>query len=98
MQIKCKLIRHGGTRVDFGNVEYHFKANAQGDHVADVTDEDHIDALLAIGEAYEPYQDAAGDEAQGDLLDTTTAKPTRAKKTAAKPAATGDGDDKGDTE
>lgn len=53
MLIVCKIKREGGTNVDFGKKKYHFKPKeAEGEHIAEVTDPDHIATLLAIKEAY----------------------------------------------
>ena len=54
MKIECRLIREGGTKVEFGPTVYHFKPDPAfgGRHIADVTDEDHISRLLSISEAY----------------------------------------------
>lgn len=53
MLIVCKIKREGGTNVDFGKKKYHFKPKeADGMHIAEVTDPDHIVILLAIKEAY----------------------------------------------
>lgn len=52
MLIKCLLKRDGGSKIDLGEKEYHFAPNEQGDHIAEVTNKDHIKTLLAIPEAY----------------------------------------------
>lgn len=54
MKIECRLIREGGTKVEFGPTVYHFKPDPAfgGRHIADVNDEDHISRLLSISEAY----------------------------------------------
>lgn len=52
MLIECILRRTGGTHVDLGSAIYHFAPDEAGRHVADVTDDDHIDRLLAIPEGY----------------------------------------------
>jgi hypothetical protein len=59
MKIQCILKRDGGTTVDLGGVQYHFEPLADGAHVADVADVDHIDRFLAIPEGYRVYH---GDE------------------------------------
>lgn len=60
MDIECKLIREGGTRVTIGETEYHFAPRDDGAHVATVEDEEHQDTFLAIPEAYGLYRGAAG--------------------------------------
>lgn len=52
MKIECKLRRDGGTKVELGDIEYHFEEQADGAHVADVTNEEHLARFLAIPEAY----------------------------------------------
>lgn len=58
MKIECTLRRPSGTKVQFdnddGTVEYHFKADAEGKHIADVADVEHATKLLTISEAYAP--------------------------------------------
>lgn len=46
--IECKLIREGGSFVALGTTEYHFSPQADGAHVAQVADEEHVDIFLAI--------------------------------------------------
>lgn len=59
MKIVCKVIRPGGTVVEFGHKKYHFKPETEGGHhVAEVTDQAHIDRLLSITEAYVPLANA----------------------------------------
>lgn len=55
MKIQCKLLREGGTRAEIGGIEYHFEPLADGAHVAEVTDVEHIDRFLAIPEGYKVY-------------------------------------------
>ncbi|MCY1167375.1 hypothetical protein D9M73_73360 [compost metagenome] len=78
MKFECKLKREGGTKVEIGGVEYHFKPLPDGAHVAEVTEEDHIARFYQIPEAYKAYK--------GDA-DTATAASTAAA------GGTGDGDD-----
>lgn len=66
MLVLCKLHRHGGSKIQFGEgkarVEYHFKPldpkapldDNRVDHVAEVTDKGHLGRFLAI-EGYELY-------------------------------------------
>ena len=57
MLIRCKLHRPGGSLIQLGKGadvrEYHFKPNASGDHVCEVTDKADIGTFLAIKEGYE---------------------------------------------
>lgn len=50
--IECKLHRPGGSKVDIGGTEYHFKPDDVGQHVCLIEDVDHRDRLLSIPEAY----------------------------------------------
>lgn len=63
MKIECILKREGGTKInlpgDNGDVEYYFKEQPDGAHVAEVTDKAHIKRLLSIPEGYEIYDPAA---------------------------------------
>lgn len=59
MKIECKLIREGGTIVQIGKNEYHFAPQADGAHVADVADDEHVARFLAIPEAYKIYKGEA---------------------------------------
>lgn len=52
MKVVCLLHREGGTKVELGNAEYHFKPQPDGKHVAEVSNEEHLAILLAIPEAY----------------------------------------------
>jgi len=56
MKIECKNKREGGSVIDIGGVEYHFKPQADGAHVADVAYEEHIERFLSIPEAYCIYK------------------------------------------
>lgn len=59
MKVECKLKRDGGTKIDLDGVEYHFKPLKDGAHVAEVTDEAHLERLQQIPEAYKPYKGEA---------------------------------------
>lgn len=54
MLIKCNIQRPKGTNVEFDgpagprSIIYQFRPDADGDHVANVEDEDHIERLLAV--------------------------------------------------
>lgn len=67
--IECTLKRDGGTKVDLDRTEYHFKPNAVGAHVAEVSDRSHIRTFLAIPEGYELYTQGAADSKDEDGLD-----------------------------
>ena len=52
MLIECKIRRQGGTRVELFGKRYHFVPAETGEHVCEVEDEDAIDRLLEITDAY----------------------------------------------
>lgn len=52
MKIECTLHRKGGTVVELPGKTYHFAPQDDGKHVAEVTNEAHIERFLAIPEAY----------------------------------------------
>ncbi|MDN7179102.1 hypothetical protein M0D69_13975 [Caballeronia sp. SEWSISQ10-4 2] len=53
MKIECTIQRKDGTIVELSGRPYHFKPSADDPrHVAEVTDEAHIERLLSIREAY----------------------------------------------
>lgn len=56
MEIESKIKRAGGTLIDMGSAKYHFAPNAEGAHVATVTDEAHQDRFLSISEGYRLYR------------------------------------------
>lgn len=59
--IECLIKRAGGSVIELGAAKYHFKPNAEGDHVCEIADEGHADILLAIDTAYRPYAQAVVD-------------------------------------
>lgn len=66
MLIVCKIKREGGSNVEIGKKKYHFKPQeAGGEHIAEVTDDEHIARLLAIKEAYVPLANV-NDEDEDD--------------------------------
>lgn len=48
MWIELSIKRPGGSEVQLGTETYHFAPNEQGQHIAFVENEDHIDRLLQI--------------------------------------------------
>jgi hypothetical protein len=52
MKIECVLKRKGGTHVEMPGKKYHFAAQDDGRHIAEVENTDHIERFLAIPEAY----------------------------------------------
>lgn len=55
MKIECILKRTGGTRAELQGIEYHFEPLDDGSHVAEVTNNNHVDSFLAVPEAYRVY-------------------------------------------
>lgn len=60
MKIESKIKRKAGTKVDIDGVDYHFKPQADGAHVCEVSDKKHIQRFLSITEGYQIY-DPDGD-------------------------------------
>lgn len=87
MKIECILKREGGSVVDLGGIEYHFEPLADGAHVADVTDEAHIDRFLSISEGYKVYhgkEEPKGQPKQiGELTLANVPAPTGTKPVGA---------------
>lgn len=51
--LQCILLRKGGTIVEMSdNTAYHFKDDGLGNHVAAISNMDHVQTLLGIPEAY----------------------------------------------
>lgn len=76
MKILCKIIREGGTKVEFGKKVYHFKPEApDGElHVCEVDDQGHIDRLLSITEAYVEF--SRKDDAEPEPVAPAAAAPS----------------------
>ena len=83
MKIECKLKREGGSVIEVGGTTYEFLPDANGAHVAEVTNTEHVERFLAIPEAYGIHgkvkaapapvvTDEEGDEGdEGDETDAT---------------------------
>jgi hypothetical protein len=82
MKIKCILLRQGGTHVELRGTNYHFAPQADGQHVAEVTDEAHIARFLSIPEAYRVVVEAA------PAAPTPVAAPISAPTAALNPGVT----------
>ena len=52
MKIECKLKRAGGTVAELEGVEYHFAPQADGAHVVEIENVEHIERFLSIPSAY----------------------------------------------
>lgn len=57
MLIESKIKRPGGSYIELGGITYHFAPNAEGRHVCEVDNDDHVDRLLAIPEGFRLYRD-----------------------------------------
>ncbi len=82
MKIECILKRQGGTVVDLDGKTYHFTPQADGAHVAEVADDEHIDKLLAVSEAYQQYDDGAHVAEVADDEQVPTVAPKARRKSA----------------
>lgn len=54
--IETILIRDGGSFIELGGIEYHFKPYTDGAHVCDVENTEHADRFLSIPEGYRLYR------------------------------------------
>lgn len=84
MKIECKLKRKGGTRVTIEGAEYHFAPQADGRHVADVSNAAHAERLLDITEGYVAVRSekpAPKAEPSPDLLDAANTSEAKAETT-----------------
>lgn len=62
MLIRCKIERKNGSTTTMDGITYHFQqAGPRGEHVAEVSNKKHIARFLAIAEAYEIVDGAAGE-------------------------------------
>lgn len=69
MKIECILKREGGSKVEIGGTEYHFVQQPDGAHVAEVSNNGHIQRFLSIPEGYRIYVepgDQGGDDEGAD--------------------------------
>ena len=85
MQVQCKLVRKGGTTIEFGGKEYTFAPNDQGDHVAEISDEAALHRLInEIPTAYALYGDDAGKTVAKPAVDSHIAHPLNKSEKKAK--------------
>lgn len=56
MLIESKIRRKNGSNIDMRGTKYLFAPNAEGAHVAEVKDEEHIALFLAVPEGYKIYR------------------------------------------
>lgn len=66
MKIECILKREGGSKVEIGGTEYHFAPQADGAHVAEVSNNGHIQRFLSIPEGYRIYGEPDDQHGDGD--------------------------------
>lgn len=64
MKIECKLQRKGGSHIEIGGTTYHFAPQEDGRHVAEVTNERHIERFLSIPEGYGLLRTPGADAAE----------------------------------
>ncbi|MBV7408764.1 hypothetical protein [Maritimibacter sp. DP1N21-5] len=80
LKIQTTLIRPNGSKIDMGDgIDYHFKPNEQGHHVAEVDDTDHQQRLLSIP-GYRLY-----DPERADIKDVTPPSATKKKAATKEP-------------
>jgi hypothetical protein len=58
--IQCVLIREGGTKVSLDETTYHFMDYGDGNHLAPVKNQKHIDTFLKISEGYRRFKGPSG--------------------------------------
>ena len=66
MKIECILKREGGSKVEIGGTEYHFAPQPDGAHVAEVSNNGHIQRFLSIPEGYRIYGEPGDQDGDGD--------------------------------
>jgi hypothetical protein len=52
MNIECIIRRKGGSIITLSEKTYHFVPQEDGRHIAEVTDENHVERFLRVPEAY----------------------------------------------
>lgn len=75
MKIESIIKRANGTRAEIGGTEYHFAPQADGAHVAEVEETEHIERFLAIPEGYRIYRESKPEQAQDDEPDQDESDP-----------------------
>lgn len=78
MKIESLIKRKTGTNVLLGTTNYEFLPQADGKHVAEVTDKKHIEQLLAIKHGFAPLKGVA---AKQDPVITDPVDPTAETQT-----------------
>jgi hypothetical protein len=74
--IQCILIREGGTKVSIDETDYHFMDDGDGNHVAPVTIQKHIDRFMGIPEGYCPFKGASGQASEPVSMGANVIDPT----------------------
>lgn len=69
MKIECILKREGGSKVEIGGTEYHFAPQADGAHVAEVSNNGHVQRFLSITDGYRIYGEPDDQHGDGDADD-----------------------------
>lgn len=76
MKIECVLHRQGGTHVELDGIDYHFEPLADGAHVCDVADQNHMDRFLAVPESFKLYH--GKNKPEGKPAESKTSAPANA--------------------
>lgn len=87
MDIESKLQREGGSRIQLGDAEYHFAPGADGAHVAQVDDDEHVAILLAIPEGFRIHRPIGWPTAPAASIE-----PSQTEQATASDGDTADGD------
>jgi hypothetical protein len=74
--IQCILIREGGTKVSIDETDYHFMDDGDGNHVAPVTIQKHIDRFMDIPEGYRLFKGASGQASEPVSMGANVVDPT----------------------
>lgn len=86
MIIQSLIKRKQGTNVLLGTIKYEFRPNTAGDHVAEVSNKEHIETLLAIEHGFKEYK-AGGKKTETPAAPAAETPVAPAAETPAAPAA-----------
>lgn len=87
MIIQSLIKRKQGTNVLLGSTRYEFRPNAADDHVAEVSNKEHIETLLAIEHGFKEYKAAGKKTEKTPAAPAETPAPAAPAETPAAPAA-----------
>ena len=82
MKIESIIKRANGTRAEIGGTEYHFAPLADGAHVAEVEEAEHIERFLAIPEGYRIYREPKPEQEQDGEPDQDASDAEQGQKPA----------------